>query len=163
RAQCIFRCVASKAQPPALSRGSFAGTTSEKPTGDNSAIASIIFDQFCSLSFGGLYFPTGPLHFAFGGVMRFLSTLLTGFSLLGGMCWADEGHHHALSEQEIGSVQFSTSCSPQVATTFNRAVALLHSFQYERTRATFEEVARQDPNCAMAYWGVAMSHYHGLW
>ena len=76
---------------------------------------------------------------------------------------ADEGHRHALSEEEIGSVQFSTSCSPQVATEFNRAVALLHSFQYERTRATFEEVAKQDPSCAMASWGVAMSHYHGLW
>jgi len=75
----------------------------------------------------------------------------------------DEGHHHPLSEDEIGSVQFSTSCSPQVATQFNRAVALLHSFQYERTRATFEDVAKQNPSCAMAYWGVAMSHYHGLW
>ena len=30
------------------------------------------------------------------------------------------------------------------------------------TRA-FEESTRLDPNCAMAQWGVAMSHYHGLW
>lgn len=77
--------------------------------------------------------------------------------------WADEGHHHALTQEEIGSVQFSTSCAKDVAQPFNNAVALLHSFQYERTRATFEEVAKQDPNCAMAYWGIAMSHYHGLW
>jgi len=75
----------------------------------------------------------------------------------------DEGHHHALSEQEIGSVQFFTSCSSKVAVEFNRAVALLHSFQYEKTRETFEDVAKQDSGCAMAYWGVAMSHYHGLW
>ena len=95
--------------------------------------------------------------------MRFLSGLLAALFLVAGTTWADEGHHHALSEREVGSVQFSTSCSPQVATQFNRAVALLHSFQYERTRATFEEVAKQDPGCAMAYWGVAMSHYHGLW
>jgi len=84
-------------------------------------------------------------------------------SLLISSALADEGHHHALSEQEVGSVQFSTSCSLRVATQFNRAVALLHSFQYEKTRATFEEVAKQDPSCAMAYWGIAMSHYHGLW
>src|SRR5437763_17059707 len=95
--------------------------------------------------------------------MRFLSALIASFFLLIGAIWADEGHHHALSEEEVGSVQFSTSCSPQVSATFNRAVALLHSFQYERTRETFLEVAKQDPTCAMAYWGIAMSHYHGLW
>jgi tetratricopeptide (TPR) repeat protein len=95
--------------------------------------------------------------------MRFLSGLIAGFFLLVGTSWADEGHHHAVSEDEIGSVQFSTSCSPQVSATFNRAVALLHSFQYEKTREAFAEVAKQDPTCAMAYWGIAMSHYHGLW
>ena len=95
--------------------------------------------------------------------MRFLSGLIAGLFLLVGTSWADEGHHHALSEQEVGSVQFSTSCSPQVAVPFNRAVALLHSFQYEKTREAFADVAKQDPTCAMAYWGVAMSHYHGLW
>jgi tetratricopeptide (TPR) repeat protein len=95
--------------------------------------------------------------------MRFLSGLIAGFFLLVGTFWADEGHHHALSEEEVGSVQFATSCSPQVSATFNRAVALLHSFQYERTRETLLEVAKQDPTCAMAQWGIAMSHYHGLW
>src|SRR4051812_32244025 len=95
--------------------------------------------------------------------MRFLSGLIAGFFLLVGTSWADEGHHHALSEEEVGSVQFATSCSPQVSATFNRAVALLHSFQYERTRETLLEIAKQDPTCAMAQWGIAMSHYHGLW
>jgi len=46
---------------------------------------------------------------------------------------------------------------------FNKAVALLHSFQYEDTRAAFEKIARENPHCAMADWGVAMSHFHGLW
>src|SRR5438874_781141 len=98
-----------------------------------------------------------------GGIMRFLSCLIATLFLLFCTAWGDEGHHHSLTEEEIGSVQFATSCSPQVAVAFNRAVALLHSFQYERTRETFMEVSKQDPNCAMAYWGVAMSHYHGLW
>ena len=75
----------------------------------------------------------------------------------------DEGHHHALTEQEVGSVQFSTSCSNDVAQDFNRAIALLHSFQYEKTRETFTGITSRDPACAMAYWGIAMSHYHGLW
>jgi len=42
-------------------------------------------------------------------------------------------------------------------------VALLHSFQYEQARQAFSEISAQDPTCAMAQWGVAMSHYHGLW
>jgi len=42
-------------------------------------------------------------------------------------------------------------------------VALLHSFQYEEARSAFEAVSAKDPTCAMAHWGVAMSHYHGLW
>jgi tetratricopeptide (TPR) repeat protein len=95
--------------------------------------------------------------------MRLLSRLIASFFLLFCTSWADEGHHHSLTEEEIGSVQFSTSCSPHVATSFNRAVALLHSFQYEKTREAFMDVAKQDPGCAMASWGVAMSHYHGLW
>jgi hypothetical protein len=91
------------------------------------------------------------------------ATLCVLVSLLVSPALADEGHHHALTEDEIGSVQFSTACSLQVSPTFNRAVALLHSFQYEKTRESFMEIAKQDPTCAMAYWGIAMSHYHGLW
>jgi tetratricopeptide (TPR) repeat protein len=76
---------------------------------------------------------------------------------------ADEGHHHALTEKEVGSVHFANSCSKAVQTDFQRAVALLHSFQYEHTRGAFEDISKHDPQCAMAQWGVAMSYYHGLW
>jgi hypothetical protein len=77
--------------------------------------------------------------------------------------WCDEGHDHSLTEQEIGAVHFVTSCSSTVTASFNRAVALLHSFQYEQARMGFTEVSSHDAACAMAQWGVAMSHYHGLW
>jgi len=76
---------------------------------------------------------------------------------------AAQEHHHELSAEEVGSVQFATSCSKSVELSFDGAVALLHSFQYERARQAFEGVSKQDPSCAMAQWGVAMSHYHGLW
>jgi len=79
------------------------------------------------------------------------------------MVWGDEGHHHTLTEQEVGSVHFATSCSKSVEGSFNRGVALLHSFQYEKARVAFSEISSSDPQCAMAQWGVAMSHYHGLW
>jgi tetratricopeptide (TPR) repeat protein len=83
--------------------------------------------------------------------------------LLAGVAWCDEGHHHALTEEEIGSVHFLNSCAQAVQSDINHAVALLHSFQYEATRSAFEAVAVKDPKCAMAEWGIAMSYYHGLW
>ena len=76
---------------------------------------------------------------------------------------ADEGHQHKLTEKEVGSVRFSTSCATSVATDFNRAVALLHSFQYGQAGQAFSAISERDPKCAMAQWGVAMSYYHGLW
>jgi hypothetical protein len=86
-------------------------------------------------------------------------------TMLAGVCvgWSDQGHHHDLTDAEIGSVHFSTSCARSVTADVNRAVALLHSFQYEQVGQAFSQIAAQDPTCAMAYWGIAMSHYHGLW
>ena len=63
----------------------------------------------------------------------------------------------------LGKVHFPTSCSPKIQGTFDTGVALLHSFQYDRASKAFSDVAQQDPGCAMAYWGEAMSLYHQLW
>jgi tetratricopeptide (TPR) repeat protein len=76
---------------------------------------------------------------------------------------ADEHHDHKLSTEEFGSVHFAISCVKSAEVEFNRGVALLHSFQFEQSRSSFVEVAERDPACAMAQWGIAMSHYHGLW
>ncbi len=95
--------------------------------------------------------------------MRRIILLLCFWTLSAYLTWCDEGHHHALTEQEIGSIHFPTSCEKTTEAPFNHAVALLHSFQYEDSRHAFEAVSAQDPACAMAYWGIAMSHYHGLW
>lgn len=96
--------------------------------------------------------------------MRRLGLVVFCCAFLSAAAWCgDQGHHHELSEKEVGSVHFSTSCSKEEEVSFNRAVALLHSFQYEDVRHAFEEIAAKDPTCAMAQWGIAMSHYHGLW
>jgi tetratricopeptide (TPR) repeat protein len=96
--------------------------------------------------------------------MRLLTMVFAAvLTLFAPAVWSQGEHHHALTEQEIGSVHFSTSCGAEVEKTFNHAVALLHSFQYEQTREVFAEIAAKNPQCAMAQWGVAMSHYHGLW
>lgn len=95
--------------------------------------------------------------------MRSLGAILAVSLLFTSPALCQEEHHHALTEQEVGSVHFSTSCQPAVSGDFNRAVALLHSFQYEQARSAFTGIAGKDPQCAMAQWGVAMSHYHGMW
>jgi tetratricopeptide (TPR) repeat protein len=62
-----------------------------------------------------------------------------------------------------GSVDFPVSCAPAVRAEFIRGVALLHSFFYEEARRIFTAVAEQDPNCAMAQWGIAMTWWHPIW
>jgi tetratricopeptide (TPR) repeat protein len=95
--------------------------------------------------------------------MRKIGVLMVAVLTFGLPARSDEGHHHALTEAEVGSVHFATSCAKTTQGDFNHAVALLHSFQYENARAAFSAIASNDPNCAMAQWGIAMSHYHGLW
>ena len=76
----------------------------------------------------------------------------------------DEGHHHEeVTAEQLGTIHFPVSCSPQSQKTFEKGVALLHSFWYEEARKTFEDLSKADPTCAMAYWGHGMSLWHQLW
>lgn len=65
--------------------------------------------------------------------------------------------------ERIGSSPFAVACSPGVQPAFNRGVALLHSFWYEAAEEQFRSIAASEPECAMAYWGVAMTAFHPLW
>jgi len=71
-------------------------------------------------------------------------------------------HEHGPAA-DVGRVNFRVSCSPRAQALFNRAVAWLHSFEYEEAAKAFDEVAAADPRCGMGHWGVAMSHYHPIW
>ena len=59
--------------------------------------------------------------------------------------------------------EFENSCQSEVQPIFSRAITLLHSFEYPETTRLFKEIISQDPSCAMAYWGAAMSIWHPLW
>jgi tetratricopeptide (TPR) repeat protein len=72
-------------------------------------------------------------------------------------------HHEDLNEAQLGTVHFPVSCSAAVQKPFERGIALLHSFWYEEAEKEFLDVAKDDPHCAMAHWGVAMSLWHQLW
>lgn len=77
---------------------------------------------------------------------------------------AQEPHQHQHDATErLGQVSFPISCHPAAQQKFNRALALLHSFQYVEAEMAFTEITDGEPNCAMAWWGVAMSLYHPLW
>jgi hypothetical protein len=75
---------------------------------------------------------------------------------------AQETHDHA-PPQKLGKVSFPTSCAPAVQHQFEQGVALLHSFAYTDAEKAFQSVAKLDPQCAMAHWGIAMTFYDQLW
>jgi hypothetical protein len=55
----------------------------------------------------------------------------------------------------LGKVSFATSCDPKVQASFERAVAMLHSFWYSAGEKAFRDVLVEDPKCAIATWGIA--------
>lgn len=71
---------------------------------------------------------------------------------------------HGAMKEEVGEVHFRISSDrPETQAEFNRAVALLYSFAYGKALKAFYDITLLDPKCAMAYWGIAMSHFHPIW
>jgi hypothetical protein len=64
---------------------------------------------------------------------------------------------------QFGMVEFATSCSEKTKKDFDLAIALLHSFEYDEAEKVFAKIIDENPECAMAYWGVAMCNYHQVW
>lgn len=87
--------------------------------------------------------------------------LLTLFLAVAPSFAQDREHPHAT--EALGTVNFPVSCAPEAQKTFTHGMALLYSFEYEPAQRAFLSAAQQDPTCAMAYWGQAMSFYHQLW
>ncbi len=72
---------------------------------------------------------------------------------------AQQHEHGAASLDKLGSVTFPNSCSAAAQPSFNRGVALLHSFEFGRAIADFEAAATADPACGIAYWAIALSRW----
>ena len=64
---------------------------------------------------------------------------------------------------QLGTVQFPTSCSEEAKRQVEMGVALLHHMTYGGARIAFGVASRIDPECAMSYWGQAMTYIHPLW
>ena len=86
------------------------------------------------------------------------ATVIAGFLLtLAASCLAQEHPHE--NGEKLGTVHFATSCNEVAQKEFNRAVALLHSFQFSRAIEGFNAVLGEDATCGIAYWGIALSDW----
>jgi hypothetical protein len=68
--------------------------------------------------------------------------------------------HPALAQSndaKLGKVHFETSCNPEAQKLFDRAMLYQHSFWYRASQQVFEDVLKADPECGIAYWGIALS------
>ena len=65
--------------------------------------------------------------------------------------------------EHLGTVSFPVSCASATQVNFVRGVALLHDFWYQEAERQFQDIAKSDPHCALAHWGIAMSIYHQIW
>src|SRR3954454_15476687 len=74
-----------------------------------------------------------------------------------GMAFAQPALGQEESDQRLGTVHFQTSCNETAQRRFDRAMRYQHSFWYRQATEIFEDAAKADPGCAMAYWGVALT------
>jgi len=65
--------------------------------------------------------------------------------------------------EQMGSVNFPVSCNARAQQYMTRGVALLHHMTYMGAEKVFNDALRADPDCVLAYWGVAMTYLHPLW
>src|SRR5499425_1381899 len=90
-----------------------------------------------------------------GCPVRILIALIVSLSFVAS-AWADNEPRTG-SPEKLGRVHFKTSCSPEAQKQFERALAMLHSFFFPETVKTFSAIPETDANCAIAYWGIAIS------
>lgn len=77
--------------------------------------------------------------------------------------FAQQEHNPADHIHGVGHVHMDTSCSPSGSADFDHALALLHNFWYARALEAFNTITHANPQCAMAYWGAAMTYNHPFW
>jgi hypothetical protein len=75
-------------------------------------------------------------------------------ALSAGLSLAQPAH---ADDTTLGKVNFETSCNPEAQKLFNQGMLYQHSFWYRASQRTFEDVLKADPECGIAYWGIALS------
>lgn len=93
--------------------------------------------------------------------------MLSGRVFVHGLCFlilaagntVAQEHQHATTDEKLGTVHFTTSCNPAAQKQFDRAVALLHSFEFRQAIDGFNSALKTDSSCAVAYWGISLSQW----
>ena len=67
------------------------------------------------------------------------------------------------SDMDHGVVDFNTTCNQMGQMKFEHGLGMLHHMMYEQAHDIFVEAKEADPECAMAYWGIAMTQLNPLW
>ena len=92
-------------------------------------------------------------------IVPLIAVLLMSAALPGAAQTPPQHEHAGAPPERLGTVHFETSCAPEVRGSFDRAVALLHSFWFHAAIEAFTDVTRKDAGCGIAYWGIALSHW----
>src|SRR5215510_5568336 len=95
-----------------------------------------------------------------------LAPHLRSWTFVLGLCFAMAASHaNAQSNvrQDFGKVHFPVACNDSVQDEFDLALAMLHTFSFPDAAKTFKAVAQKDPDCAMAYWGIAATAIGSLY
>ena len=73
------------------------------------------------------------------------------------LAWLPTAQSHELADGsgKLGKVQFTNTCDAKVQAELQRGVAMLHSFWFSAGEKTFRHVLEDDPQCAVATWGIA--------
>src|SRR5271165_1846165 len=90
-------------------------------------------------------------------MIRSLFVIAAAATVAAGMSFAQPVRGQEESDQRLGAVHFQTSCNETAQRRFDRAMRYQHSFWYRQAKEIFEDAAKADPECGMAYWGVAMT------
>ena len=80
--------------------------------------------------------------------------ICSGRGAFGRPCAGAAGH---AGDDKLGKVNFETSCKPEAQKLFNQGMLYQHSFWYRASQNVFEDALKADPECGIAYWGIALS------
>ncbi len=102
----------------------------------------------------------------FGWMLKAAALHVRSCVLVLGLGCAMAGSHakaQSNAHQHFGKVHFPIACNDGVQEQFDLALAMLHTFSFPDAAQTFTAVAQKDPDCAMAYWGIAATAIGSLY
>jgi len=92
-----------------------------------------------------------------GDTIRSSLSVAIGAAFAAGLSGAPPAFGQDETEQRFGNVHFATSCNDTAQRRFDRGMRYQHSFWYRQSKEIFEDVVKADPECGIAYWGIALS------